>query len=488
MARNPEAEVYIGVIAPLLVLGAVGWRNRAGSRAPARWPRMRLVVAAVAAVFLAVAISTLWGAWTTRVGPFVVSAETPGKPLTVVFAAALVLTFTSANWLTLWRRRSTLAFYVVAATISWLFSLGPGPRVLGRQFLYRGPYALLMFLPGFDEGFRAPARFIMISALALAVAAGIAFARITASRSRNVRFASIVAVLALLLADSWTEVPAASTGAIMAPAGGTQAVAVMELPLGEVFADIEAVYRSRFHHLHVVNGYSGYEPAAYRILRLALMRRDESILPMLASRGPLLVRINRAADPNNEWSRYVQRMAGALSVRSGDDEQLVILPRQDVTPAPDGSFLKIRSVQAMAVPLRLHATADGVMNAAWKTAAAQRGDEEVLIELDAPRKVDEVAIGLGSDPLEYPGAVLIETSTDGREWVQRWRSGCGGVAFEAALLNARQPVLRFQLGGVESRFIRVRELWSDPVNPWSISSIAVRGELAGGVTGRPLIH
>jgi hypothetical protein len=487
LAQNPEAEVYIGVIAPLLILAAIRWR-RPGTKASARWPRLRLTVAAVGTVFAVAAVSTLWGSWAVRVGPLVVSAETPGKPLTVVFAAAAILTFTSTGWLALWRRRSTFAFYVVAAIMSWFFSLGPGPRVLGRQFLYRGPYALLMVLPGFDGGFRVPARFIMISALALAVAAGIAFDRLSAVRSRTVRLASALAVLTLLLADTWTEVPAASTAAIVVPPAGIQAAAVMELPLGDVFTDIEAVYRSRFHRLPVVNGYSGYEPAAYRILRLALTRQDESIWPMLASRGPLLIRVNRDADRGGQWIRYVQRTVGVAPAESSDREQFFILPRRDATPVAAGSLLTIRSVEAMAVPLRLRATADGAMETVWKTAAPQRGDEEVVIELDTLQIVHEVAIGVGSSPLEFPGAVLIETSTDGHEWVQRWRSGCAGIAFEAVLKDARRPVLRFQLGGVESRYIRVRQLWSDPVNRWSISSIGVRGGLSGGGSGAPPVR
>ena len=142
----------------------------------------------------------------------------------------------------------------------------------------------------------------------------------------------------------------------------------------------------------------------------------------------------------------------------------------------------------MAVTLQLRATAEGAVQTVWKTAGPQRGDEEVLIELDALRVVHEVAIGVGSDPLEFPGAVLIETSTDGAEWVQQWRSGSGGAAFQAALQNARHPMLRFQIGAVESRFIRVRELWSDPVNRWSISSISVRGGTANGGAGGPPVR
>jgi hypothetical protein len=132
LARNAEGEIYLGVIAPLLVLAAIGWRRGPQTDLPPRWPRFRLTVAAVGAVFAAVAMSTLWGPWKAWAGPLVVSAENPAKPLTVVFTAAAVLTFTSAAWLTVWRHRSTFAFYVVAAAMSWFFSLGPGPRLLGR--------------------------------------------------------------------------------------------------------------------------------------------------------------------------------------------------------------------------------------------------------------------------------------------------------------------------------------------------------------------
>ena len=132
--------------------------------------------------------------------------------------------------------------------------------------------------------------------------------RLSALRSRTVRVASALAVLTLLLADSWTDVPAASTAAIMAPAAGMQAAAVVELPLGEVFSDIEADVPVEVSP----------SPRRQRVQRLRTGRISDSqagvsaagtnpIWPMLASRGPLLIRINRDADPGGEWIRYVQR-------------------------------------------------------------------------------------------------------------------------------------------------------------------------------------
>ena len=98
-----------------------------------------------------------------------------------------------------------------------------------------------------------------------------------------------------------------------------------------------------------------------------------------------------------------------------------------------------------------------------------------MIELDAVHAAAEVDLGTGADAREFPGAVLIETSCDGREWVQRWRSGSGGVAFLAALEAPHHPVLRFQVGGVDARLLRIRQLWNDTSHRWSISSLAVRG-------------
>ena len=140
-----------------------------------------------------------------------------------------------------------------------------------------------MLLPGFADGFRAPARFMMIAALAIAVAAGLAFVRLTASRPGFVRLAAAAAAIALLAVDSWpAALPAAAVPAPMMTLPGIRAV-VLELPLGGVFDDIAAVYRSVFHGRPVVNGYSGYDPPAYQILKLALERQDETVVPVLAS-------------------------------------------------------------------------------------------------------------------------------------------------------------------------------------------------------------
>ena len=476
MAINPEAEVYVGVIAPLLILGAIGWRR--SSAAPVRsrnWRPLRLSLTVVAVVFALTALSTLWGPWRYRLGPLAVSADGPDKPLTVVFAACVLLSLTSAAWTLVWHRRSTFAFYVTSAVVAWLFALGPAPHFLNRPLLYRGPFALLMLLPGFADGFRAPARFMMIAALAIAVAAGLAFVRVTASGSRFFRLAAAVAVIGLLVADSWpAALPAAALPAPMMTAPDVRAV-VLELPLGGVFDDIAAVYRSVFHGRRVVNGYSGYDPPAYQVLRLALERRDDAVVPVLASYAPVLVRVDRTSNDSASWEDFIRR-AGAADAGSSARERLFLLPQQPLGPSDAGAPLPISSVRAMpsgaAVPLR--AMPDGTVETSWSSAGPQRSGDELVIELVGSHKVTEVDLGTGADAREFPGAVLIETSADGREWVQRWRSGSGGVAFLAAVEAPNHPVLRFRIGGADARLIRIRQLWNDTSHRWSLSSVAVR--------------
>jgi hypothetical protein len=101
-----------------------------------------------------------------------------------------------------------------------------------------------------------------------------------------------------------------------------------------------------------------------------------------------------------------------------------------------------------------------------------------VIELDGPHMIAEIDLATGADEREFPGAVLIETSVDGRHWVQQWRSGSGGVAFLAAVEAPHHPVLRFRIAAVDASLLRIRQLWNDASHRWSLSSLAVRGGTA----------
>ena len=381
-------------------------------------------------------------------GPVRVSADGSDKPLTVAFAACVLLVLTSASWAAVWRERSTFAFYVTSGVIAWLFALGPAPHFLNRPLLYRGPYALLMLLPGFADGFRAPARFMMIAALAIAVAAGLAFVRLTASRPGFVRLAAAAAAIALLAVDSWpAALPAAAVPAPMMTLPGIRAV-VLELPLGGVFDDIAAVYRSVFHGRPVVNGYSGYDPPAYQILKLALERQDEAVVPVLASYAAVLIRLDMTSSKSASWEDFVRR-AGGADVGFGSRERLFLLPQQPLGQPDAGAALPIRSVQAMpsgaAVPLR--AMPDGTVEANWRSAGPQQSGDELMIELDGPHtdcrsrsrdRGGRARISRSGADRDVGGRARMGSAVEKRLG-RRGVPGCG-------LKRPNHPVLRFRIG------------------------------------------
>ena len=100
-----------------------------------------------------------------------------------------------------WRKRSPLAFYTIATVVMWLFSLGPSPTLMNETLIYKAPYAWLMLLPGV-EGVRVPARFWVLSTLCLAVAGGLAVARIT-TRWPRLRTWLPALVCALVVVEAW---------------------------------------------------------------------------------------------------------------------------------------------------------------------------------------------------------------------------------------------------------------------------------------------
>ena len=92
----------------------------------------------------------------------------------------------------------------------WLLSLGPAPTLMGQPLMYRGPYALLMYLPGFNS-LRVPARFWMTVTLCLAVIGAMVFARLTEKLGR-MRLAAAAIVAFGVLADTWmAAMPLAAT-------------------------------------------------------------------------------------------------------------------------------------------------------------------------------------------------------------------------------------------------------------------------------------
>ena len=113
---SPELQLFPGLTITLLaVIGlATGIRREPDSRDPWRWVSLTLLL--VACVFAIVAWSTVYiGPWAFTVGGLRIGTTVPFKPITTALLA-LAGSLAARPWArAAWRRRSTLAFYVLAA-------------------------------------------------------------------------------------------------------------------------------------------------------------------------------------------------------------------------------------------------------------------------------------------------------------------------------------------------------------------------------------
>src|SRR5947207_6647439 len=151
---------------------------------------------------------------------------------------------------------------------------------------------------------RVPARFALPAMVALAMTGALAFDRMQLqTRARRTLAAALLIGIA---ADGWIRnLPLPQVPEVWSPSRADGFAAVLEVPLGEVFADMAAMYRATRHGHPVLNGNSGFEPTHYFALRTALEERDPTAFDGLPLSGRLLVAIDKRDDRNGSWNEFL---------------------------------------------------------------------------------------------------------------------------------------------------------------------------------------
>jgi hypothetical protein len=318
---NPESAIFPGLaLVVLCVTGAV-WRWRSGPPSPAVPPSQnvggipalnvaRRVLLSAGALFIAIAaVTALAGGWELQLGPLQSSSSSPAKPFSVaaglLLGAALLSPWLSATA----QRASTPFFYLLAALTTWVLALGTEPSFLGRQVMYEAPFAWLMRLPG-GNSVRVPARFWLLTVLCLSVLMALLVAAMLKRRSRLVTAATVVVASCGLAADGWARIPAHAVPVAPPRPDLLRGGVVLELPAGDTIRDIAAVYRAVMGEWQTVNGFSGYEPAAYQQLRDASAAGTVTFEPWL-TRGTLHVLV---AEDATALNRLVASQAGSQRI------------------------------------------------------------------------------------------------------------------------------------------------------------------------------
>ncbi len=456
-----ELWLFPGFTLPLLVAAAVAFSPRPARASPPRPGRPgRLLVFGAGLMAGAVA-----GAWSV---PTTVAA---GGLL--IAAVALRPRLASA-----WREGSTLAFYAGSTLILWALSLGPAPRAPFGEERMVGPYALLLWLPGF-EALRAVARLAMPASLCLAVAAAIGVAR-WLPRTGVRRPWAVALLAAAILADGWAlelpVVPLPERSPLLERLAPRPA-AVLELPPDDFQQQFAAMYRAMYHGLPLLRGFSGYRPPHDAALRAGLEHRDPELLTEVAAVGMLAVRLDERSDTEGVWSSYVASFPDARAGPRGDGEKLVWIPRTllSTRAAQHGPQLPIRAVRADPENGRTAHMTDGKRETRWSSERPQHGDEVVYVELWRLENVGGVVLSLGSFHDDFPRVLAIDTSSDGSFWSEAWRGNGPRLAYRAALQDPREIPLRFTFSSRTARYLRLRQLGRDPVHYWSVAELSVEG-------------
>jgi len=319
-----------------------------------------------------------------------------------------------------------------------------------------------------------------------AVVAGVVVAASTPTRSTAPRLwptvvglgGVVAALLAVgILGDTWmtamplADIPRPFAALDCAPGTGP----IMELPLGDTYPDVAAMYRQMSHRRPVVNGYSGYFPPHYASLRFGLALREHDVLTELAARGITDVIVDRE-DRDGRWEKYVASHPRATLVCTAGKQSLYrVAPEDAATLPPDAQSPLQISV--------IHATVNedlaALMTDRDRTTRWQSGPQtsRTFVELDfgGVRTVTGIDLLLGPFGQDFPRRLIIEASEDGTSWRELWQGGSAGLAFAAALESPLDIPMRYRFAPAPAQKLRMRLTKDDDTYYWSIAELKVMG-------------
>jgi len=322
----------------------------------------------------------------------------------------------------------------------------------------------------------------MLATLCLAAAAGIALAQLSKKLGRRGQVALVTVAAVGALAEEWRSVPLKPLPEPSIVTASDAPGAVMELPLGDPWEDVVSVYRGIGHRHPVINGYSGYFPPHYDVLRLALSQADPSVLRGLSDHGLKHVIVFHDRDPAATWRNFVASYPGVTVVRTSANQTHYLLPEPVMASAVAAGRvpLPVAGLEASVLSEDVGRAIDGDLDTRWTTGGPQAPGDELVVDLGSARRVGGVELALGSFSADFPRDLLIEGSLDKQSWVRLWQGPTGGLAVAAAIEDFHRLPLRLEFQPVDARYLRLRQLGSDPVFYWTVAELLVLGPLPGG--------
>jgi F5/8 type C domain-containing protein len=478
--NRPEDELFPGLTVVLLIGMGLLVKDDLGFRFAVfakRNPRsfLRLGLFLIGVILATAAVIAVVSPGETSIAGLTISANHPEKPMLMALVCFLAVVATSPSVAAAVRSRSAFAFYVGAAVVMWLFSLGPTVNLLDKPLLPTAPYAWLLPIPGWD-GFRVPARFAMLMVLCLATAAALAYSRLTTALPYRRRVVVASILTATLLADGWMRTMPLERAPEPWPRGTAQTTgAILSLPLGHPGDDLKTMYRAVQYGRPIVNGYSGYFPPWYPSLRAGLDAKDPSMLEELSVLGVTEIVVDASIDKDGALDAYARTKATRLNQAGGPFAFYRLSPSRQ-QPAgensPSGAAVSIHAIDVNVKPEQAAAMTDGDLETRWDT-GPQTGKEQVIVDLGMVRTATAVVMSLGPFANDFPRDLQVQVSTDGRSWIETWRGSVTTRTFVAAVRDPKRVPIVISLGQQPARYIRLRQHGVEPTYYWSIAELSV---------------
>ena len=336
------------------------------------------------------------------------------------------------------RDRSAGLFYGLAAIACWWLCFGPAPQHSALAWI-QYPYTALTLLPGYG-GLRVPARFGMLAALCLSIAAAVACVRLAPARPLA-RVTAAVLIVAGLFVDGWIDaVPLSAPPGrafLHAPADSL----VIELPVSDDAVSTSAMYRAIIHRRPLVNGYSGHVPPHYALFGWSLAHGDPTVLDHFARGRPLVVVVHRIQDPKGDLRRMVEDAGGVLQEETGVGPVFVISPQPQ---------LRLPSAGAKLPSMLLE------------------NGQTTALDLGSTQRIGGITIPLRRHYEELTSRLTIQTSDDGAAWTTAWEGWIGEAALIAALDNPTIVPMTLFLPDARARYLRVAG-----APPWVMQELTI---------------
>ena len=138
----------------------------------------------------------------------------------------------------------------------------------------------------------------------------------------------------------------------------------------------------------------------------------------------------------------------------------------------------MRSLEANVDADRTSFAVDGDRATHWTT-GPQRPGHQLVIELETTHAIEAVILELGPFLYDFPRLLLVELSEDRQTWVEVWRGPTTAKALVGALADPIGHPIEVRLGGRTARYVRLRQLATDPVYYWSIAELTVVASVPG---------